>query len=160
MAGTDAGHAYNTFPMMGGYFIPEEYWAPFSEAWRNPFENPAAVQLHHRILALCTLTGVGWTVLSHRTSALPRAPGLLLRSLAAATALQVSALWCCCETLGWCVLSNGLWLSLRLGNGLLLSPAKCSEFVEQTLPIVRSSPLSNCNCTSLSFRSAVIADLR
>ena len=46
MAGLDAGHAYNTFPLMDGRIIPEEYWAV--GGWRNAFENTAAVQLHHR----------------------------------------------------------------------------------------------------------------
>lgn len=26
VAGLDAGHAYNTFPLMGGRVVPEEYW--------------------------------------------------------------------------------------------------------------------------------------
>ncbi len=46
MAGLDAGHAYNTFPLMGGRVVPEEYWAV--PGWRNAFENTAAVQFHHR----------------------------------------------------------------------------------------------------------------
>jgi Cytochrome oxidase assembly protein len=46
VAGLDAGHAYNTFPLMGGRVVPEEYAA--LPGWRNAFENTAAVQFHHR----------------------------------------------------------------------------------------------------------------
>lgn len=46
VAGLDAGHAYNTFPLMGGRIVPEEYSA--LPGWRNAFENTAAVQFHHR----------------------------------------------------------------------------------------------------------------
>ena len=49
VAGLDAGHAYNTFPLMGGRIIPEEYWAEGLPAWRNALENTAAVQFHHRV---------------------------------------------------------------------------------------------------------------
>ena len=46
MAGNDAGHAYNTFPLMNGHWIPEDYVT--YPGWRNAFESTAAVQLHHR----------------------------------------------------------------------------------------------------------------
>lgn len=47
----DAGRAYNTWPLMGGQLVPDEYWG-----WeglglsplRNMFENTAAVQFNHR----------------------------------------------------------------------------------------------------------------
>lgn len=50
-SGMDAGRAYNTWPLMGGQLVPDEYWG-----WeglgltplRNMFENTAAVQFNHR----------------------------------------------------------------------------------------------------------------
>ena len=50
VAGLKAGFAYNTFPLMDGRFIPEGYGMiePF---YLNFFENIAAVQFDHRILA-------------------------------------------------------------------------------------------------------------
>lgn len=50
VAGLKAGFAYNTFPLMDGYFIPEGYGMiePF---YLNFFENIAAVQFDHRLLA-------------------------------------------------------------------------------------------------------------
>lgn len=53
VAGLDAGHAYNTFPLMAGRIVPEEYWA--LPGWRNAFENTAAVQFHHRYAFTCLL---------------------------------------------------------------------------------------------------------
>jgi len=50
VAGLKAGFAYNTFPLMDGHFIPEGYGMlqPYYSNW---FENIAAVQFNHRILA-------------------------------------------------------------------------------------------------------------
>lgn len=89
VAGIDAGHAYNTFPDMNGHWIPEEYFD--MTGWRNNFENTAAVQLHHRILALSTLCAVLalWRY-GTRMPDLPRASRLLLHTLAAGVACQVS----------------------------------------------------------------------
>ena len=56
VAGLDAGHAYNTFPLMGGRLVPQEYGSELPW-WRNSFENTAAVQFHHRVLALSTAVG-------------------------------------------------------------------------------------------------------
>jgi cytochrome c oxidase assembly protein subunit 15 len=57
VAGLDAGHAYNTFPLMDGRLVPEAYLAD-SPWWINPFENVAAVQFDHRVLAVLTLVAV------------------------------------------------------------------------------------------------------
>jgi cytochrome c oxidase assembly protein subunit 15 len=53
VAGLKAGKIYNTFPMMGDYWIPPGTMAlePF---WRNFFDNMTTVQLDHRILAITT----------------------------------------------------------------------------------------------------------
>jgi len=91
VAGMDAGHAYNTFPLMGGHLIPEEYWT--IPGWRNAFENTAAVQFHHRVLAITTLTMVLGTWLVHRRAHLPASSRRLLQGLVALTALQVPSPW-------------------------------------------------------------------
>jgi len=54
VAGLKAGFAYNTFPLMDGHFIPEGYGMlePF---YLNFFENIAAVQFDHRLLAEAVL---------------------------------------------------------------------------------------------------------
>lgn len=58
VAGTDAGFAFNTFPLMNGQWIPDAY-AALTPFWRNSFENIAAVQFNHRLIATLTLV---WTV--------------------------------------------------------------------------------------------------
>ncbi len=53
VAGLKAGKIFNTFPMMGDYWIPPGVMA-LEPAWRNFFDNPATVQFDHRILAIAT----------------------------------------------------------------------------------------------------------
>ncbi|HEX5786536.1 MAG TPA: COX15/CtaA family protein, partial [Woeseiaceae bacterium] len=57
VAGLKAGKLYNTFPMMGDYWLPPGYSA-LEPAWRNLFENPILVQFDHRVLALLTFAAV------------------------------------------------------------------------------------------------------
>jgi cytochrome c oxidase assembly protein subunit 15 len=91
VAGNDAGRAYNTFPKMNGQWLPDEYWAPGLPALRNAFENTAAVQLHHRVLAVSTLAGVAALAAgAARRGPLPRPAARWLGALAAATAAQVA----------------------------------------------------------------------
>mgnify|MGYP001819165660 FL=1 len=54
VAGLKAGKIYNTFPMMGNYWVPPDVMA-LDPWWRNLFENMATVQLDHRVLAITTL---------------------------------------------------------------------------------------------------------
>ncbi|MBK8249459.1 MAG: COX15/CtaA family protein [Gemmatimonadetes bacterium] len=54
VAGLDAGHIFNTFPLMGDGMVPPGY-SQLTPMWRNWFENPAAVQFNHRVLATVTL---------------------------------------------------------------------------------------------------------
>ena len=53
VAGLDAGLIYNTWPLMGGHFMPGEMWF-LHPAFLNIFENHAAVQFTHRWLAFTT----------------------------------------------------------------------------------------------------------
>jgi len=53
VAGLDAGLVYNTFPMMGGYWVPPDVFT-LTPLWRNFFENMAAAQFNHRLLAVTT----------------------------------------------------------------------------------------------------------
>jgi len=54
VAGLRAGFTYNTFPLMDGHFIPDGY-AMLKPFYLNFFENIAAVQFNHRILAETTV---------------------------------------------------------------------------------------------------------
>ncbi|GLC33590.1 hypothetical protein PLESTB_000092600 [Pleodorina starrii] len=91
VAGMDAGRAYNTYPLMNGQLVPEEYWderlglTPL----RNLFENTAAVQFNHRCLATLTLLAVGASWLRYRGgSVLPGRATSSLHAVAAITAAQ------------------------------------------------------------------------
>jgi len=57
VAGLKAGHAYNTFPRMGGQWLPPQGWT-LQPGWRNLFENIATVQFDHRVLAILTFTSI------------------------------------------------------------------------------------------------------
>lgn len=54
VAGLRAGRIYNTFPLMGGQVVPPGY-DTLDGFFTNAFENPAAAQFHHRLLAIATV---------------------------------------------------------------------------------------------------------
>ncbi len=56
-AGLDAGKIYNTFPLMGGRWVPADYLT-LPGFFTNVVSNPVAVQFNHRVLAILTLTSV------------------------------------------------------------------------------------------------------
>lgn len=60
VAGLKAGLIYNTFPLMEGQFIPDE-WAFYHPLWLNFLENAALVQWMHRWFAMSTVTLVLFT---------------------------------------------------------------------------------------------------
>lgn len=51
VAGLDAGYAFNSWPMMGDYWVPPGLDA-LAPIWRNVVDNPVAVQFLHRKLAI------------------------------------------------------------------------------------------------------------
>jgi cytochrome c oxidase assembly protein subunit 15 len=89
VAGLNAGLTYNTFPLMDGSFVPAGY-AQLSPFIRNWFENVAAVQFDHRLLAETTVASVIALWLLGRQSALPRAARLALHALLATALLQLA----------------------------------------------------------------------
>jgi len=70
MAGTDAGFAYPTWPLMGETFVPMGYYA---EGWLATFEGVATIHFNHRMLAYAIAALVLFvSVRSLRQSAEPR----------------------------------------------------------------------------------------
>ena len=65
VAGTDAGLAYNNFPLMGNNILPPE---PFllKPLWTNFFENISLVQFDHRVLASITSLTIILTCINDR----------------------------------------------------------------------------------------------
>jgi cytochrome c oxidase assembly protein subunit 15 len=88
VAGLRAGLIYNSFPLMDGSFVPPDYLA-LAPWWRNAFENVAAVQFDHRILAESTGAAVLALFLAARRLDLPRPARRALEALLALAALQI-----------------------------------------------------------------------
>lgn len=57
VAGTHAGLIFNTFPKMGGDWIPDMLLS-MTPAWKNFFENTVTIQFVHRCLAWVVLLSV------------------------------------------------------------------------------------------------------
>jgi cytochrome c oxidase assembly protein subunit 15 len=95
VAGLDAGFVYNDWPLMGGVFLPPEY-GTLAPWWLNPFENVAAVQFNHRMLAYGIALAALLLWLAGRRSGLASAVlrplDLLLAMVFIQIALGVSAL--------------------------------------------------------------------
>ena len=91
VAGLHAGLTYNTFPLMDGHLIPPGY-AALSPLPRNWFENVAAVQFDHRLLASLTLLlALATTVVGLRAAQAPgasRGPRHALHALGTVILLQ------------------------------------------------------------------------
>ncbi len=89
VAGTRAGFAFNTFPLMDGRLIPVGLFNE-SPLWRNFFENIVTVQFNHRIMAtvLFMLIPFFWWK-AGKTITQPRIR-LGLNLLLAALVLQIS----------------------------------------------------------------------
>lgn len=113
VAGLDAGHGYNTWPLIDGAIVPAGLLA--LDPWAlNPFENVLTVQFDHRMLAylIVVLSALLWW------RGRSRAPGggrFAVTVLAAVVALQAA--------LGVLTLVGGVPLALALAHqgGALLA---------------------------------------
>lgn len=61
VAGTKAGFIMNTFPLMGGQWVPQG-WLAMEPVWRNFFENAITIQFSHRCIAVLVLLTVVWAL--------------------------------------------------------------------------------------------------
>jgi cytochrome c oxidase assembly protein subunit 15 len=88
VAGTRAGLTYNTFPLMDGRLVPEGYAGlrPFVVNW---FENVAAVQFNHRLLAVATTVVILLVWAAGWRAVLPKPASIALRALLGMAVLQV-----------------------------------------------------------------------
>jgi cytochrome c oxidase assembly protein subunit 15 len=95
VAGTRAGYAYNTFPLMNGHFFPPEYFM-LQPWWQNFLHNMATVQFNHRLIAWALLFLVPALWLALRRMPVPWAArlacNLLLAMLFAQLALGIATL--------------------------------------------------------------------
>jgi heme a synthase len=96
VAGNKAGLIDNDWPLMGGAFVPGDYWR--GALWTTLAHGPSAVQFNHRLLAYALgLSGLAMAVAAGRSRIAPgpvRGLCLVLAiALAGQVALGVAALW-------------------------------------------------------------------
>lgn len=114
VAGLRAGHMYNTFPLMAGFWVPPGM-AAMEPFLRNLFENPVTVQFIHRVIALSTLAATLWVWWRLRGSAQDVDQSRSRHALLAMAIIQVTLGIC---TLLWVV---PVWLgTLHQGGAVLL----------------------------------------
>jgi cytochrome c oxidase assembly protein subunit 15 len=89
VAGTRAGLAYNTFPLMNGRFVPPEIFS-LDPWYLNFFSNMATVQFDHRLIAWLLAFLVPWFWMRVRREAAPRRAKLAADLLLGALALQIT----------------------------------------------------------------------
>ena len=95
VAGTRAGFAYSTWPLMGDSFIPRGLYAG-TPAWLDMFEDITTVQFNHRmfayLLVVLIVAFAGWVYRSGPAGRARRAVSVLLLALAAQVVLGISTL--------------------------------------------------------------------
>jgi cytochrome c oxidase assembly protein subunit 15 len=95
VAGTRAGYAYNTFPLMNEHVVPPEILM-LSPWWENFFHNMATVQLNHRLIAWLLLLSILalWVAIRrvNAPQAVRRISNLLLAMLGVQIALGITTL--------------------------------------------------------------------
>lgn len=89
VAGLKAGLIYNTFPLMGGHWIPPGLTA-LDPGWRNIFDNTTTVQFDHRLLAVTTFVLILLYWWRARGAALPARAAKASNALLHTAILQVS----------------------------------------------------------------------
>ena len=89
VAGTRAGFAFNTFPLMNGQLIPEGLFS-IDPLWRNFFENIITVQFDHRVLATLLFLIIPAFWLKTRKLELSPMSKISIHLLLAALALQIT----------------------------------------------------------------------
>ncbi|MEE4202107.1 MAG: COX15/CtaA family protein [Halieaceae bacterium] len=91
VAGTDAGYAYPTWPLMGDRFIPPTLYA---EGWISAFEQVTTIHFNHRMFAYLVVVLIGaavWRGLARSTDRRVRlASSLMLAAVLVQASLGVS----------------------------------------------------------------------
>ncbi|MDH5387554.1 MAG: COX15/CtaA family protein [Gammaproteobacteria bacterium] len=89
VAGTKAGFAFNTFPLMNGQLIPDGLFS-IEPIWHNFFENIITVQFDHRVLATLLFLIIPTFWLKSRKLKLEPMSHLGIHLLLAALILQIT----------------------------------------------------------------------
>ena len=94
VAGTNAGLAYNSFPLMDGHLVPEAYGV-LTPYWLNLVENTAAIQFNHRLVATLTLLAalaLWWNLRRHADASVRLPANLLALAVAGQYLLGIATL--------------------------------------------------------------------
>lgn len=91
VAGTRAGFAYSTWPLMGNHFIPEGLYT-MTPWWRSIFEDITTVQFNHRMFAYVLIALLSAFAVRLWRHGLGRPAVLVLLALSAQVLLGISAL--------------------------------------------------------------------
>lgn len=95
VAGLRAGHAFPTFPLMLGQWVPPGLLA-HEPVWRNFLDSAVTVQFQHRVLAVAVLIAAAGLSVAARRAALPKearqAADLLLALVCVQAALGITTL--------------------------------------------------------------------
>nr|CAG4649270.1 EOG090X04TT [Scapholeberis mucronata]SVE93568.1 EOG090X04TT [Scapholeberis mucronata] len=89
VAGLDAGLVYNSYPLMSGRLIPQD-WLAMTPRIRNFTENPSTVQFNHRTLAHLTVFLISGVWFLSRRLVLPRRARYAVNALAGMALIQAS----------------------------------------------------------------------
>ena len=139
VAGTDAGFAYNTFPLMDGEWVPSLI-LPYHPLYVNFFEDVTTIQFTHRLLATVVLIAAVCVLVATRAmraeARVRRAAGLLLLAIAAQYGLgAVTVLMAVPVPLGIAhqagavvVWSLSLWLTFALRPEVAVAPIRAASF--------------------------------
>jgi cytochrome c oxidase assembly protein subunit 15 len=151
MAGLDAGMIMNTFPLMGGRFVPEDLWLIEPPLW-NLFENPVTVQFAHRLLGMTTVAAVlaAWWAIGRgpATEGARRAAGWTAAMALAQLGLGIATLLAQVPvTLGALhqagavvILTLALWTAHHLGRPAPPAPQRAAPRLVEPIPAPASSP--------------------
>ncbi len=120
VAGIDAGRAYNTFPLMDGQIVPE---AMFDlDPWIiNFFENAAATQFTHRVVAILLVVAVLalWLRAPRRIGAWLAVAAVIQAGLGVATLLTGVEIWIAAthQACAMVVFTLALWTAYACRDG-------------------------------------------
>ncbi|MCC6899828.1 MAG: COX15/CtaA family protein [Polyangiaceae bacterium] len=89
VAGLRAGHAFPTFPLMAGAWVPTGLTA-LAPGWRNGFDNPITVMFQHRVLGVGVLVFALVLAWVCRTRRVPRHARIGFDLIVVAVLLQVT----------------------------------------------------------------------
>jgi cytochrome c oxidase assembly protein subunit 15 len=87
VAGSGAGHAYDTWPTIDGAFVPAmSSLFHYEPAWRNLFENTLTIQFEHRMLAYAIWILAAWHAADAWRSGTSRGTALVVAAMVTAQA--------------------------------------------------------------------------